>query len=341
MVFSLTRSRRLSFSSTRLFRAGVVPCVAAVIAMASGARAQSPSELERGRSLFRQALSMEVAGDWAGALSRLESVARIKTTPQVRFHLARCKEQLGRFTEALGDYRLAEYEATKLNAPELAEMTRARQLLETRVPKIEVTISPSLANSTVELDGIVLGTSGLGNPIPLNPGEHQLVVHAPDGKSFVRVIRANEGSLERIQLEPPPGFIQRPVPANLLPRTSTEISHAPPAWAWIAGGIGAAGIVTASMLWYVREKAIDDLNNGCQGGVCPTSLRATQSRGEQASVGAPIALGVGILGIGIAAYGFLAPQVRSTPVDTKSRATLNVTAGYGPHLVGVNVAGNF
>jgi len=336
------RSFGLSFSSARAFRASAVMCAAIIIAMAGDARAQSASDLERGRSLFRQALSMEVAGDWTGALSRLEDVARIKTTPQVRFHLARCKEHLGRLTEALGDYRLAEYEATQLNAAELAEMTLARQGLEVRVPKITVTLSPSLANSTVELDGIVLGMSGLGNVIPVNPGEHQLVVHTRDGQSFVRVVRATEGTMERIQLEPPPGFVRTP-PNSTSPsrHEANDFTSPRPAWVWVVGGIGVAGIVTGSVLWYVRERAIDDLNNGCQGSVCPTSLKSTQTRGEQASVAAPIALGVGVLGVGIATYGFLSSPSKSTSTATKSRATVNVSVGYNSNYAGVNVAGAF
>ena len=332
----------MSFGVTRASRGCVVIVVAVFIAMAQSAAAQSQTELERGRSLFRQALSMEVAGDWAGALSRLENVARIKTTPQVRFHLARCKEHLGRLTEALGDYRLAEYEAVKLNLAELDEITAARQNLELRVPKIVVTLSPSLANCSVELDSIVLGAGGLGNAIPVNPGDHQLVVHTPDGQSFVRVVRAAESFTERVQLDPPPGFVRNPPGGpGYLQRTDSDGSSRPPAWAWIAGGVGATGIVTASVLWYVPERAIDDLNNGCQNGQCPTNLQSTQKRGETAAVVAPIALGAGLIGIGISAYGFLATPAKTATTERQSNKTVNVTFGCNSQYAGLNLAGAF
>ena len=335
----------MGFIVTRAFRAGVVVCMVVTCAAASDAWAQSPSELDRGRNLFRQALSMEVAGDWAGALSRLDAVSRIKTTPQVRFHLARCKEHLGRLTEALGDYRMAEYEAARLNVAELGDISRARQDLEVRVPKLVVTLSPSLNNSTVELDGIVLGVSGFGQEIPVDPGEHQFVVNTPDGQSFVRRIRVSETSVERVQIDAPPGFVQRTPGINRRPQAledNLESSH-PPTWAWIAGGIGAAGVVTASVFWYVREKAINDLNEGCyaNSNICPLSLKATQSRGETASVGAPIALGVGVVGIGIAAYGFLAPRHNKPNTASGSGKQLHVNVDYGSHFAGVNVTGAF
>jgi hypothetical protein len=71
------------------------------------------ARLAEARVWFRDGLSLEAAGDWAGALTRFEQVAKVRFTPQVRFHVARCKEHLGRMTEALGDYRISEYEADR------------------------------------------------------------------------------------------------------------------------------------------------------------------------------------------------------------------------------------
>ena len=55
------------------------------------------------REQFAQALSLQTAGDWAGALTLLKEVAAIKPTPQVRFNIALCEEKLGRLVAALGE----------------------------------------------------------------------------------------------------------------------------------------------------------------------------------------------------------------------------------------------
>jgi hypothetical protein len=299
------------------------------------ARAQSSAELERGRNLFRQSLSMEVAGDWAGALSRLEAVARIKMTPQVRFHQARCKEHLGRLTEALGDYRLAEIRA-------------ARQDLEVRVPRLVIRLSRELINSSVDLDGITLGDSRLGKEIPVDPGDHELVVRTPDGQSFVKHLRVADTTIERVTVDPPAGFV--PI-HNQLGSTASNgtqtiysdsgVRSAPPVWAWIAGGVGVAGVIGASVAWYVRERAIDDLNNGCDpNNICPMSLKSTQTRGEQASIVAPIALGVGLAGLGLAAYGFLVPEHRN-PAGPGTASKWRVNAGCDAHSAGIDVSATF
>jgi hypothetical protein len=292
---------------------------------------------------------MEVAGDWAGALSRLEQVSRIKTTPQVRFHLARCKEHLGRQTEALGDYRLAEYEASQVNAAEIGDIRQARQDLEIRVPKLIVTLNPQLANATVELDGIALGESNLGKEIPVDPGDHQLVVRAVDGQSFVRRTSVAESTSETVNIDPPAGFVlgtSRDKIANppIARRDSVDANSGlrPPIWAWIAGGVGVAGAIAAGVFWYERERAIDDLNNGCTvNNICPTNLKPTQTRGEQASVGAPIALGIGLLGLGIATYGFLSPVHKTIAVDSRPALKLRLNLDCNTHFAGANVAASF
>ena len=338
----------MSFYWHRASQLGATVCLVAGLVTASNAAAQSSTELERGRTLFRQALSMEVAGDWTGALARLENVSRIKMTPQVRFHQARCKEHLGRLTEALGDYRLAEYEAIQSKAAELAEIREARQDLEIRVPKIVIRLNQELANSSVEFDGIAIGDSRLGKEIPVDPGEHQLLVRTPDGQSFVKRLRIAETTIERVSIDPPVGFVPMRSAAG-RPSTgdgrhyadSTSTTHTAP-WAWVAGGVGVVGVVGASVFWYMRERAIDDLNNGCDSkNVCPTSLKSTQSRGEQASVAAPIALSIGLLGLGIATYGFLAPEHRSIVTGAPSSSRVRLKIACDTRFAGVNVAGSF
>src|SRR5215510_548771 len=59
------------------------------------AAAQSQDDLERARNFFREGLSLEAAGNWAQALAKFREVGKVKLTPQVRFHTARCNEQLG------------------------------------------------------------------------------------------------------------------------------------------------------------------------------------------------------------------------------------------------------
>src|SRR5262249_8292684 len=72
----------------------------AAAAAPTPALAQTPSELAQARARFDEGLSLAAAGDWASALTAFQDVARVKLTPQVRFHIARCEEKLGFWVRA-------------------------------------------------------------------------------------------------------------------------------------------------------------------------------------------------------------------------------------------------
>ncbi len=329
--------------SIRRQGAGYLAAVAVLLAASVGA-AQPADELARARAAYNKALSLEVAGDWSGALARLEDVAKVKLTPQVRFHMARCKEQLGRLTEALGDYRLAEDDAEQAHLAELEQITAARVAIEKRVPKLVVELGPGLAGSTVELDGVELGGSRLGQEIPVDPGARQLLLRLPDGREFSQPAVAITAEVTRVTLTVPAGL---PKPASTGPRTKAVVavdvapSHHP-TWVWVALGAGTLGAVTAGAAYYVRSSAQTKLDDGCRGSVCPERLHATQDRGQLASTVLPIALGVGAAGLGAAAVGWFLP---SRPKATESHAQgisqtrFNVIAA--PGYSGVHVSASF
>ena len=89
--------------------------VAAVLLLLEApALAQDADELKRARAQFQQATELEQAGNWAAALQRFREVGQVRMTPQVRFHIAVCEENLGRLVTALGGYELALAEAAPL-----------------------------------------------------------------------------------------------------------------------------------------------------------------------------------------------------------------------------------
>ena len=195
----------------------------------------------------------------------------------------------------------------------------------------------------------MLGESRLGGETPVDPGEHQLVVVTPDGQSFVKRVGVAEATIAEIRIDPPVGFVVVPPHKRSAARARLQpLGYAakrggdPAVWAWVAGGVGAAGAIGASVFWYVREKAIDDLNNGCStDNICPTNLKSTQTRGEHASVAAPVFLGIGLLGLSIATYGILTSERSGIVTDSKSSSNVRVQFGGDTHFGGVNVAGAF
>ena len=91
----------------RVLQPGAIAVMLAIASVTSGvARAAEPTsaEVSKARENFRRGLALEAAGDWTGALEVFKSVALVKSTPQVRFHIAQCEEKTGDYVGASGSY---------------------------------------------------------------------------------------------------------------------------------------------------------------------------------------------------------------------------------------------
>ena len=285
--------------------------------------AQTQEELERARQQFRQGLSLEAAGDWASALAKFVEVGKVKLTPQVRFHSARCNEQLGRLNEALGEYRLAEYEAGQQGLREAAEITQARQALESRVPKLVIRRGDGAEAARIELDGVEIGEAQIGQPIAVDPGPHTVVAKLGGDRQVEQAATVKESETAEVVLNAPAATSN---PASnptadtgVTPREPSSHTHHS-ALPWIVGGVGVAGLAASGVFFGLREGAKSDLEKGCDGNVCPKSLQSKQDDGKLYTTLSFVTLGVGIAGVGVATYLFVAgtgkhEEQASVPVD--------------------------
>jgi hypothetical protein len=300
------------------------------------ASAQTTEELERARGQFQEALSLEVAGDFLSALTKLQQVAKVKLTPQVRYHLARCKEHLGRLTEALGDYRVAATEARELELSDLDEFERALVTLEARVPRLRLRLNGVSTTAYVELDGVRLGASVLGEPIPVDPGLRRIVLIESNVQVQTVNVEAVEGRSLEVQLQ---GRKSAPVVRRDV---SMPVAAGPPAWAYVSAGVGTVAIASSIALFVVRNQAKSDLEKACPGNVCRNreDMRSTLDRGKFASWAAPTAMAFGALGIGVAVWGFL-PTHRGNEKKGQTRLGGNVSLATSPDFTGVRISGGF
>lgn len=320
------------------------------VTVAPPVQAQSRKELAKARAAYRQGVSLEAAGDWAGALAKFEQVAKVKTTPQVHFHIARCKENLGRLNEALGDYRMAEYEAKQKKAKELGQITKARKALEERIPKLVITLGEGAESAQVELDGVELGEAKLGNEVSVDPGSHHIVATLPGKGHFDKDVAVKEGETKNVDLVPPADLQAAPEqtppsgepPPEETPEKKPEKhgSVAP----WVIGGIGVASLAASGVFYGLRAGAKSDLEKGCRGNVCPASLKSTGDKGKLYTTLSEVTLGVGAAGVVVAVI-MLATGGSSSPradkKDSASRRGVRVDLVQTSSLTGVNVVGSF
>src|SRR6185295_13768157 len=96
-------------------RAGVAIAFCVTTTPAFAEREPSAAELATARSLFNEARAAEERGDWLEALGKLDAVAKVKMTPQVRFHLGLCQEHTMHLVDALNSLERAASEGAEQN----------------------------------------------------------------------------------------------------------------------------------------------------------------------------------------------------------------------------------
>lgn len=290
----------------RAAASGARNCAAASLLLAAAftsasAHAQTKEELDRARAEFREGLALQTAGNCAAAIEKFESVGRVKMTPHVQFNLGLCEEKLGRLVTALGHYQLALADAEEKRIEEVAAPSRnAIQALESRIPQLTIKRGPGADGAVIELDGTALGDPAIGSPMRRDPGSHLVTARLGERTIFQQGFDLAEGATKEIVVAN-----EQPVsPAHAASPLETNYHYQAPnertgqrTLAYVAGGIGAAGLLTAGVFLVLRQGTINDLDRMCNGTTCPPGAQSTIDRGRLYTGIAEGGVVVGALGL--------------------------------------------
>lgn len=269
------------------------------------ARADAPSaaDLRKARSQFQRGIELEQASNWSEALQQFREVGAVRMTPQVRFHIAYCEEQLGRLVTALGGYELALGEADQVGPDFKREVDTAITGLRARIPKLVIDRGTNGEAALVQLDGVDLGGSSVGVEVPLDPGPHTVTANAPGYLQFTTTVELKEREVTHVTLdlapEPEPTLEQKPpVPQVIVVAPPPGPNRTIP---YVVGGVGVATLATAGVLFALRQATYAELKRACPDpNKCPESNRDTYERVKTYSVVAPVVAVVGVAAIGAA-----------------------------------------
>ncbi len=296
----------------------------AVTSLPRMARADVPSaaDLRKARSQFQRGIELEQASNWSEALQQFREVGAVRMTPQVRFHIAYCEEQLGRLVTALGGYELAFGEADQVGPDFKREVDTAVQGLRARIPKLMIDRGTNAEAALVQLDGVDLGASSVGVEVPLDPGPHTVTATVPGYLQFTSTVELKEKEVTHVTLdlqpEPtPPPAEKPPVKQVIVIEQQQSPNRTVP---YIVGGVGIATLASAGVLFALRQATQAELEKACPDRhACPESNRDTYNRLKAYNVATPIVAAVGIAEIGVAATLILLekkPQPKMEPEQT-------------------------
>jgi hypothetical protein len=302
----MLRLRRL-FSSLAL--AGVV------LSSQLPALAQDASELKKARAQFQQATELEQAGNWTAALQAFREVGQVRMTPQVRFHIAVCEENLGRLVAALGGYELALADADKVNPDFKGEVEENVTKLRARIPKLVIERGAGASAAAIELDGVAVGDSSVGVEVPLDPGPHAVTAKAPNRKPFEASVTLKEEETTRLEVkleELPPELLRTGGGAAAPEKPPSKVVPL------VIGGVGVVSLVGSGVLFGLRQKTLSELKDACgpEGKHCPPSMQSKYDDLKFYHYGSMVTLGVGVAAVGTAAA-LLVLQRKKEPAKDK------------------------
>jgi hypothetical protein len=138
---------------------------------ARAAEAPTAAELNEARERFAEARKLEEAGQFPAALALFQQVAKVKMTPQVRFHIALCLMHTDKPVDALTNFRTAIQEAGSSSPNVVNEAKQHIATLEKQVAIVTVHVHPEAPTPKVLLDERIVPAR---EPFEAEPGPHRL-----------------------------------------------------------------------------------------------------------------------------------------------------------------------
>lgn len=303
-----------------LFRAGVAEAnpVRLPLQAPTGQRAAAAE------ALFDQGRRLMSAGRYAEACARFADSERLDHGVGALLNLADCYEKNGQTASAWAGFRATAAAASVEAQPDRERIAQERELaLQPVLARLTIAIPPQglPAGAEVHRDGILLSRSLWGAPVPVDPGEHAIVVAAPgkiDYSTTVRVSkRPGAAVITRIPVlrdrpAPPPGMLP---PAPVETRTPR---HPRATAGLVMIGLGGVGMAVGA-IFGVRALGLKDASSSS----CRADNHCSQDGFalRESARGAGTASTIGfVAGVALAAGGLMlymtGPERRGVTVST-------------------------
>jgi len=278
-------------------------------------------------ALFVEGRSLLEAGRYAEACAKLAESLAQDPASGTAINLALCFEKQDKLASAWAHYRVAASLARRDAKAEREAAAEAKvRELEPRLPRLTITTLQRVPELEVTWGELKLGGAALGSAIPIDAGEHDLIVKAPGYHPLTQLVVVKDGESRRVLLPVLVPLAASPGPTPLArtvasPVRETARSTAMPTSALVLGGTGLALFAVGT---YFGVSALSSY--GTAGDLCPArhgctdeALAARAKAGQRAWV-ANIALGAGLLASGGAVFLWL-----SNRHEPKASASISVS----------------
>jgi hypothetical protein len=279
--------------------------LSAALFASAGASAQDTRDPAAAEELFRQGRAASEKNDFTTACAKFRESNRLDPAVGTVFNIADCEEKLGRLATS---WTLFQEVVQRLppadNRRAIAEQRSAK--LEPRVPKLSIHLGGAARTDvTVRRDGVSLGTASLDTPLPVDPGDHVVIVEAPGARPAEFHARVAEGDNAVLAVAVGDALPAGEQPGTGAGGTGTE-QHSPShTAAYVVGGIGVAGLVTGAIAGILTLSKKSTVNTECPDKQCSPDGLSAANAGKTLGVVTTVGLITGVVGIGAATYLFV------------------------------------
>jgi hypothetical protein len=286
----------------------------------------TPVQREQAQARFVRGKQLYDAKRFDEALVEFRAAMDIVASPNARLYVARCLREQGKLVEAYVEFGRTAVEANE-HAREDTRYARTggsaaveRDALGSRLAFITVHVDHASEATTLTIAGDQIKRAAWAEPAPVMPGAADVVVETPGGTPIRQSLTLTAGYKKDLFIDATAGA---PLPAA---SASASASTSEPfdkqklrTFAYVAGGVGAAGVVTFAVAGLLSNGAYSDLKSQCSGNTCPPSASSEISRGRTEQTIANVGLVIGLVGLAAGVTLFVVsmpPKSQSPTVGT-------------------------
>ncbi|XXX77584.1 hypothetical protein WMF30_02250 [Sorangium sp. So ce134] len=305
-----------------------------ICAMFGSAAPALAQDLAAAEELFNRGLAEMQAGRMETGCPAIAESQRLDPRAGTLFTLAECEAKWGRIATAVARYeeylrlfaRMSpEQQSRQVGREKLA--AAQKNALAPEVPFLTLVLPPSAPPGTrVTRDGVELASPALGVALPIDPGEHVIVVQPPDAPTNEVRVSIGRGEKKVVELKVEIAAQQAPAVPDAKPAPSPVLSPAPDAapsgWrvgSYVAGGVGLAGVVIGGIAGAGALAKKADIKDNCVGIDCNKKGKQAADSAQTMGNVSTVAFSVGAAALATGAVLFLlSPSLQASGTGSAS-----------------------
>jgi hypothetical protein len=219
-----------------------------------------------------------------------------------------------------------------------------RDDLARKIGLVVVRVAGAPQGTSLRVAGELVPESAWAAPIAVTPGAIEVVLEAPGHPAQRRQALVGAGERKELALgwgapTPAPGAVaaprESPEPPAADPASEDRKRRTMRTAAYVAGGVGAAGLLTFAIAGSLARSKYNTLQDECAG-PCPPSRQDDIDAGRRDQTIANVGVVVGLVGIGAGATLWVLSRKKG-PAEPRASATrLSADLVGGPSWVGIH-----